>query len=59
MDDEEAGWWVAGGSAAIGAGLLLLQTADPFLVPLWGVAFVVCGTVAAVVGVGVLLRLWR
>jgi hypothetical protein len=59
MDDAAAGWCVAGGLAAIGGGLLLLKVDDAFLFPLWGVAFLVGGTVATVVGVGVLLRLWR
>ena len=59
MDDAEAAWWVAGGLAAIAAGGLLLRADDPLLLPLWGVALVILGTVATVVGVGVLLRLWR
>ena len=59
MNDREAGCWVAGGLVAIAAGFLLLKVDDPFLFPLWGVAFLIGGSVATVVGVGVLLRLWR
>lgn len=59
MDDACAGWTVVGGLVAIAAGRLLLQTTDPFLATLWGVAFVIGGAVAALVGAGVLLRLWR
>ena len=59
MDNAEAAWWVAGGLAAIAAGGLLLRAGDPILLPLWGTALIVVGTVASAVGVGVLLRLWR
>ena len=59
MNDQDAVCWVAGGLVAVCVGFLLLKVDDPFLLPLWGVACLIGGTVATVVGLGVLLRLWR
>jgi hypothetical protein len=59
MTDEQAGWWVAAGLAQTLGGLILLRADDPFLLTLWGVAFLVTGGVTTVVGAGVALRLWR
>lgn len=59
MSDEDAGWWVAAGLGQILVGLVLLDLTDPFLSTMWGIALLITGGTTTVVGVGVLLRLWR
>ena len=41
------------------AGMMLMDTDDPFLLTLWGVALLLTGGVTTVVGGGAGLRLWR
>lgn len=59
MVDDEAWWWLTIGLALVMIGLRLLRLDDPYLLTMWGVGLMVCGAVTAVVGTGVLLRLWR
>lgn len=59
VSDEDAGWWVAAGLGQILVGLVLLGLEEPFLSTMWGIALLITGGSSAIVGVGVLLRLWR
>jgi hypothetical protein len=60
MDDGAAARCVAMGLLAIVLGLLLLVLfEDPILTTFWGVALILIGGVLSVLGLGVLLRLWR
>ena len=51
--------WLAAGMSSLAAGLWLLDRGDPFLLTLWGVGLAIIGIVATVLGLGLLLRLWR
>jgi hypothetical protein len=51
--------WLAAGLSAVAAGVWLLKRDDPYLLTLWGIGLVIIGGVGAVVGTGILLRLWR
>ncbi len=59
MADDKAGWFIAAGLAQTLVGMMLMNTHDPFLLTLWGVALLITGGVAIIVGAGVWLRLWR
>jgi hypothetical protein len=59
VTDDEACRWVAVGLVLLTVGLWLLRLDGSFLVPLWGTALTLIGGVVAIVGLGVLLRLWR
>ena len=59
MKNDEAWRWLTVGLALLLAGLQLFRIDDAFLVPLWGTGLVLVGSVLALVGTGVLLRLWR
>jgi hypothetical protein len=59
MDDDKASWLIAAGLAQTLLGMILVRINDVFLIPLWGIAFLLIGGVAVVLGLGVLLRLWR
>ena len=50
---------LAAGLAAFALGLWLLRRQDPFLTILWGVGLMIIGTVATIVSIGLLLRIWR
>jgi hypothetical protein len=45
--------------SSLAAGLWLLSRHDPFLLTLWGVGLSMLGIVAVVLGLGMLLRIWR
>jgi hypothetical protein len=45
--------------SSLAAGLWLLNRNDPFLLTLWGVGLSMLGIVAVVLGLGLLLRIWR
>ncbi len=55
----EGDTWLAAGLAALALGLWLLRQQDPFLMTLWAVGLMIIGTVATIVSVGMLLRIWR
>jgi hypothetical protein len=59
MEDDKAGWFIAAGLGQTLIGMMLMHANDPFLLTLWGVALLITGSVAIVVGAGVWLRLWR
>jgi hypothetical protein len=59
MEDDKAGWFIAAGLGQTLIGMMLMHANDPFLLTLWGVALLITGPVAIVVGAGVWLRLWR
>jgi hypothetical protein len=59
MNDDKASWLIAAGLAQTLVGMILVRVDDIFLLPLWGITFLLMGGVAVVLGVGVLLRLWR
>lgn len=51
--------WIASGMSSLAAGLWLLDRGDPFLLTLWGVGLSIVGIVAVILGLGLLLRIWR
>lgn len=51
--------WIASGMSALALGLWLLDRGDPFLLTLWGVGLSIVGFVAVILGLGLLLRIWR
>jgi hypothetical protein len=51
--------WLAGGLTGILAGTWLLRADDPYLLTMWGVAFLIVGVVAIVVATGMFLRIWE
>ena len=59
LSDREAWRCVNGGLILVLAGSAVLRLDDPFLLTLWALALLLIGGVAALVGTGVLLRLWR
>jgi hypothetical protein len=59
MTDVDAWKWLSFGLAMIFAGLVLLRLDDPLLSTMWGIALSLSGSAVALVGTGVLLRLWR
>ena len=59
LSDREAWRAVNGGLVLVLAGSAVLRLDDPFLLTLWGLALLLIGGVTALVGTGVLLRLWR
>lgn len=60
-DEDAPCWqaWLATGLFAVCAGAWLLRADDQFMLTLWGVGFLVIGSVLAVVGAGIGLRIWR
>jgi hypothetical protein len=59
MTDDDAWKWLSTGVALGFVGIVLLRLHDPMLFTMWGVALSICGGAIALVGTGVLLRLWR
>ena len=59
MADDDAWGWLTTGLALLLAGVMLLRLDDPFLFTLWGVGLALGGGAVALVGAGVLLRVWR
>jgi hypothetical protein len=51
--------WLASGMSSLALGLWLTDRGDPFLLMLWGVGLSIVGIVAVILGLGMLLRLWR
>ena len=51
--------WIASGMSSLALGLWLMDRGDPFLLTLWGVGLSLVGIVAVVLGLGLLLRIWR
>ena len=51
--------WIASGMSSLAVGLWLLDRSDPFLLTLWGVGLSIVGIVAVILGLGLLLRIWR
>lgn len=45
--------------SSLAVGLWLLERGDPFLLTLWGVGLSIVGIVAVILGLGLLLRIWR
>ncbi len=58
-DIPRADSWLAAGMSSLAAGLWLLDRGDPFLLTLWGVGLAIVGIVSVVLGLGLLLRIWR
>lgn len=50
---------IASGMSSLALGLWLLGRGDPFLLTLWGVGLSIVGVAGAVLGLGLLLRIWR
>jgi hypothetical protein len=59
MADREAYLWGIGGVLAAFLGWHLVQRSDLFLLELWGIGMLIIGGAFGVVGLGVLLRIWR
>ncbi len=59
MSVPRADTWIASGMSSLAVGLWLLDRGDPFLLTLWGVGLLIVGIVAVVLGLGLLLRIWR
>jgi hypothetical protein len=59
MADREAMAWGIGGALLAVLGTQMVERSDLFLMELWGVGLLVIGGALGVVGVGVLLRIWR
>ena len=51
--------WIASGMSSLAVGLWLTDRGDPFLLTLWGVGLAVVGIAATILGLGLLLRIWR
>ena len=51
--------WLAAGMSSLAVGLWLLERGDPFLLTLWGVGLSIVGIVSVILGLGLLLRIWR
>jgi hypothetical protein len=51
--------WIAMGMSSLAVGLWLTDRGDPFLLMLWGVGLSLIGIVAVILGLGLLLRIWR
>jgi|GEM_PF-3976248 len=47
------------GMSSLAAGLWLTDRGDPFLLMMWGVGLSLIGVAAVVLGLGLLLRIWR
>jgi hypothetical protein len=59
MRDREAIWWMVIGIVLLVAGFELLRLDAPILASMWGVGLLIIGGVLGVVGLGVVLRIWR
>jgi hypothetical protein len=59
IDVPHADAWLAFGLAAVALGVWLLKRADPYLLSMWGSGLIIIGVASAVVGAGMLLRVWR
>jgi hypothetical protein len=59
MSDDDAWKWLALGIVLVLVGLTFLRLGDPLFFTMWGVALTLSGGTVALVGTGVLLRLWR
>jgi hypothetical protein len=59
MRDREAIWWMVIGIVLLVAGFELLRLDAPMLASMWGVGLLIIGGVLGVVGLGVVLRIWR
>jgi hypothetical protein len=59
MRDQEAIGWMALGIILMIAGFGLLRLNAPMLASMWGVGLLIIGGVLGVVGLGVVLRIWR
>lgn len=59
IDIPRADTWIASGMSSLALGLWLLDRDDPFLLTLWGVGLSLVGIVAVILGLGLLLRIWR
>jgi hypothetical protein len=51
--------WLAGGLAALAGGVWLLRLDDPYLFTMWGIGLVLLGSVAALLGIAMLLHMCR
>ena len=51
--------WIASGMSSLALGLWLTDRGDPFLLMLWGIGLSIVGIVAVILGLGLLLRIWR
>lgn len=51
--------WLVAGMASTAVGLWLLEHEDPFLLTLWGIGLSIVGLAAVILGLGLLLRIWR
>jgi hypothetical protein len=59
MTDDDAWRWLSVGVCLVLVGLMLLRLDYPIVATMWGVALSLSGGAIALVGTGVLLRLWR
>jgi hypothetical protein len=59
MRDREAVWWILLGIILVITGFELVRVDAPMLASLWGVGFLIIGSVIGIVGLGVVLRIWR
>jgi hypothetical protein len=59
MKNDDAWRWLSIGLALILAGLTLLRLEDQYLFTMWGIGLITNGSAVALVGTGVLFRLWR
>jgi hypothetical protein len=59
MTDDDAWKWLATGIALVLVGSMLFRLEDSILFTMWGIALSFSGGIVALVGTGVLLRLWR
>lgn len=59
VDVPRGDTWLAFGMSSVAAGLWLLNRSDPFLLTLWGVGLAIVGIATVILGLGLLLRIWR
>jgi hypothetical protein len=59
MREREAVWWMLLGLVLVITGFELLRLDAAMLVSMWGVGLLIIGSVLGVVGLGVVLRIWR
>jgi hypothetical protein len=59
MREREAIRWMVLGIVLMIAGCELLRLDAPMLATMWGVGLLIIGGVLGVVGLGVVLRIWR
>jgi hypothetical protein len=59
MREREAIRWMVLGIVLMIAGCELLRLDVPMLATMWGVGLLIIGGVLGVVGLGVVLRIWR